>query len=76
MVITLWGVFSCIQPAVCFLSKNATRSSGEVLLTTRERNLTVEDTPIPGLCELQPGLSQRRPDAVRSYLVERVTRAT
>jgi outer membrane protein OmpA-like peptidoglycan-associated protein len=44
----------------------------EVLLTSRERKLTVEGyTDSQGSVNFNLDLSQRRADAVRSYLVER-----
>ena len=74
MVITLSGSVLFASNRAVLLPEARTRLDqvAEVLLTTRERNLTVEGyTDSQGSVNYNLDLSQRRADAVRSYLVER-----
>lgn len=74
MVITLSGSVLFASNRSVLLPEARTRLDqvAEVLLTTRERNLTVEGyTDSQGSVNYNLDLSQRRADAVRSYLVER-----
>jgi outer membrane protein OmpA-like peptidoglycan-associated protein len=74
MVITLSGSVLFASNRATLLPEARTRLDqvAEVLLTTRERNLTVEGhTDSQGSVNYNLDLSQRRADAVRSYLVER-----
>jgi len=75
------GIGATISGSVLFASNQATLlpearvrldQVAEVLLTTRERDITVEGfTDSQGSDALNLDLSQRRADAVRNYLVER-----
>jgi outer membrane protein OmpA-like peptidoglycan-associated protein len=74
MVITLSGSVLFASNRAVLLPEARTRLDqvAEVLLTTRERHLTVEGhTDSQGSVNFNLDLSQRRADAVRSYLVER-----
>jgi outer membrane protein OmpA-like peptidoglycan-associated protein len=74
MVITLSGSVLFASNRATLLPEARTRLDqvAEVLLTTRERHLTVEGhTDSQGSVNFNLDLSQRRADAVRSYLVER-----
>jgi outer membrane protein OmpA-like peptidoglycan-associated protein len=74
MVITLSGSVLFASNRAVLLPEARTRLDqvAEVLLTTRERNLTVEGyTDSQGSVNYNLDLSQRRADAVRSYLIER-----
>jgi outer membrane protein OmpA-like peptidoglycan-associated protein len=74
MVITLSGSVLFASNRAVLLPEARTRLDqvAEVLLTTRERHLTVEGyTDSQGSVNYNLDLSQRRADAVRSYLVER-----
>jgi outer membrane protein OmpA-like peptidoglycan-associated protein len=74
MVITLSGSVLFASNRAVLLPEARTRLDqlAEVLLTNRERNLTVEGhTDSQGSVNYNLDLSQRRADAVRSYLVER-----
>jgi outer membrane protein OmpA-like peptidoglycan-associated protein len=74
MVITLSGSVLFASNRAILLPEARTRLDqvAEVLLTTRERRLTVEGhTDSQGSVNFNLDLSQRRADAVRSYLVER-----
>ena len=74
MVITLSGSVLFASNRAVLLPDARTRLDqvAEVLLTTRERHLTVEGyTDSQGSVNYNLDLSQRRADAVRSYLVER-----
>jgi outer membrane protein OmpA-like peptidoglycan-associated protein len=74
MVITLSGSVLFASNRATLLPEARTRLDqvAEVLLTTRERKLTVEGhTDSQGSVNFNLDLSQRRADAVRSYLVER-----
>jgi outer membrane protein OmpA-like peptidoglycan-associated protein len=74
MVITLSGSVLFASNRAVLLPEARTRLDqvAEVLLTTKERNLTVEGhTDSQGSASYNMDLSQRRADAVRSYLVER-----
>ena len=74
MVITLSGSVLFASNRAVLLPEARTRLDqvAEVLLTTKERNLTVEGyTDSQGSVNYNLDLSQRRADAVRSYLVER-----
>jgi outer membrane protein OmpA-like peptidoglycan-associated protein len=74
MVITLSGSVLFASNRAILLPEARTRLDqvAEVLLTTRERNLTVEGyTDSQGSVNYNLDLSQRRADAVRSYLIER-----
>jgi outer membrane protein OmpA-like peptidoglycan-associated protein len=74
MVITLSGSVLFASNRAILLPEARTRLDqvAEVLLTTRERHLNVEGyTDSQGSVNYNLDLSQRRADAVRSYLVER-----
>jgi outer membrane protein OmpA-like peptidoglycan-associated protein len=74
MVITLSGSVLFASNRAILLPEARTRLDqvAEVLLTSRERKLTVEGyTDSQGSVNFNLDLSQRRADAVRSYLVER-----
>ena len=74
MVITLSGSVLFASNKTDLLPEARTRLDqvAEVLLTTRERNITVEGyTDSQGSDSFNMDLSQRRADAVRSYLVQR-----
>jgi outer membrane protein OmpA-like peptidoglycan-associated protein len=74
MVITLSGSVLFASNRAVLLPEARTRLDqvAEVLLTSRERKLTVEGhTDSQGSVNFNLDLSQRRADAVRSYLVER-----
>jgi outer membrane protein OmpA-like peptidoglycan-associated protein len=74
MVITLSGSVLFASNRAVLLPEARTRLDqvAEVLLTNRERNLTVEGyTDSQGSVNYNLDLSQRRADAVRSYLIER-----
>jgi outer membrane protein OmpA-like peptidoglycan-associated protein len=74
MVITLSGSVLFASNRAVLLPEARTRLDqvAEVLLTTRERHLIVEGhTDSQGSVNFNLDLSQRRADAVRSYLVER-----
>jgi len=74
MVITLSGSVLFASNRAVLLPEARTRLDqvAEVLLTTRERHLIVEGyTDSQGSVNYNLDLSQRRADAVRSYLVER-----
>jgi outer membrane protein OmpA-like peptidoglycan-associated protein len=74
MVITLSGsvLFASNRSVLLPEAKTRLDQLAEVLLTTKERNLTVEGhTDSQGSVNYNLDLSQRRADAVRSYLVER-----
>ena len=74
MVLTLSGSVLFASNRAVLLPEARTRLDqvAEVLLTTRERKLTVEGyTDSQGSVNFNLDLSQRRADAVRSYLVER-----
>jgi outer membrane protein OmpA-like peptidoglycan-associated protein len=74
MVITLSGSVLFASNRAVLLPEARARLDqvAEVLLTNRERNLTVEGyTDSRGSVNYNLDLSQRRADAVRSYLVER-----
>lgn len=74
MVITLSGSVLFASDRSVLLPEARTRLDQltEVLLTTKERNLTVEGhTDSQGSDSHNMDLSQRRADAVRSYIVER-----
>jgi len=73
-VITLSGSVLFASNRAVLLPEARTRLDQvtEVLLTNRERNLTVEGyTDSQGSASYNLDLSQRRADAVRSYLIER-----
>jgi outer membrane protein OmpA-like peptidoglycan-associated protein len=74
MVITLSGSVLFASNRATFLPDAKTRLGlvADVLLTTKDRNLTVEGyTDSQGSESHNLELSQRRADAVRSYLIER-----
>jgi outer membrane protein OmpA-like peptidoglycan-associated protein len=74
MVITLSGSVLFASNRAVLLPDARTRLGlvADVLLTSKERNLTVEGhTDSQGSLDHNLDLSQRRADAVRSYLVER-----
>lgn len=74
MVITLSGsvLFASNRATLLPDARNRLGLVADVLLTNKERNLTVEGhTDSQGSVDHNLGLSQRRADAVRSYLVER-----
>jgi outer membrane protein OmpA-like peptidoglycan-associated protein len=74
MVITLSGSVLFASNRALLLPEARTRLDqvAGVLLTNRERNLTVEGyTDSQGSASYNLDLSQRRADAVRSYLIER-----
>jgi len=74
MVITLSGSVLFASNRAVLLPDARTRLDqvAEVLLTNRERNLVVEGyTDSQGSVNYNLDLSQRRADAVRSYLIER-----
>jgi outer membrane protein OmpA-like peptidoglycan-associated protein len=74
MVITLSGsvLFASNQATLLPEARTRLDQVSDVLLTTRERKLTVEGhTDSQGSVNFNLDLSQRRADAVRNYLVER-----
>jgi outer membrane protein OmpA-like peptidoglycan-associated protein len=74
MVITLSGgvLFASNQTVLLPSAKAKLDEIAEVLLTTRERHITVEGhTDSQGADSFNMDLSQRRADAVRNYLVEK-----
>jgi outer membrane protein OmpA-like peptidoglycan-associated protein len=74
MVITLSGsvLFASNQATLLPAARERLDQVCDVLLTTRERNLTVEGyTDSRGSDSLNLDLSQRRADAVRDYIVQR-----
>lgn len=74
MVITLSGsvLFASNQATLLPEARARLDQVAEILLTTRERNLAVEGhTDSQGADGFNMDLSQRRADAVRSYLVQR-----
>jgi outer membrane protein OmpA-like peptidoglycan-associated protein len=74
MVITLSGsvLFASNQAILLPEARTRLNQVAEVLLTNRERNLTVEGyTDSRGTANSNIELSQRRADAVRTYLVQR-----
>jgi len=74
MVITLSGSVLFASNKAILLPEAQTRLDqvAAVLLTTRERNLTIEGhTDSQGSDSFNMDLSQRRADAVRNYLVQR-----
>lgn len=74
MVITLSGsvLFASNQATLLPAAKTRLGQVADVLLSNKERNLTVEGhTDSQGSTDHNLDLSQRRADAVRSYLVER-----
>lgn len=74
MVITLTGsvLFASNQAILLPEARTRLNQVAEVLLTNHERNLTIEGyTDSRGTASSNIELSQRRADAVRSYLVQR-----
>jgi outer membrane protein OmpA-like peptidoglycan-associated protein len=74
MVITLSGsvLFASNQATLLPEARTRLDQVADVLLTTRERNITVEGhTDSQGSDSHNMDLSQRRADAVRSYLIQR-----
>ncbi|MEN9580767.1 MAG: hypothetical protein RJA70_3776 [Pseudomonadota bacterium] len=74
MVLTLSGsvLFASNQATILPAARARLDQVAEVLLTTRERDIVVEGhTDSRGVDEANVGLSQRRADAVRDYLVSR-----
>jgi Outer membrane protein and related peptidoglycan-associated (lipo)proteins len=74
MVITLSGsvLFASNQATLLPSARSRLEQVADVLLTTRERNITIEGhTDSQGSDSYNLDLSQRRADAVRNYFVER-----
>lgn len=74
MVITLSGsvLFASNRAILLPAARSRLDRVAEVLLTTRERHITIEGhTDSRGSDSYNIGLSQRRADAVRNYLVQR-----